>query len=519
MSRVFNIAGPCDPMKHYMIDALRNLGDEIFGIIKRGEYFVIHAARQSGKTTLLLELARLINEEGKYRAVYCSLENTQAAPEVADGIPSVINAIQDALEGYGLPNWEAFTDNVNMAAPFNSLQKALTRYCRSLDKPLVLFFDESDCLSGRTLISFLRQLRNGYANRRNIPFVHSLALVGMRNIRDYRDEYRDPSQTLGSGSPFNIAASTMTLRNFTQAEIRELYGQYTAETGRIFEQAAEDLVWEQTQGQPWLVNAIAREIVLNKENLLSSIHTDQVSAAIQIIVRRRDAHVDSLMARLHEDRVRSVIEPVIIGKEAAIDYFSDDYSYVKDIGLIRDDHGKAEPANPIYAEIIIRSLNWSVQREIEQASIEYQIPRYLSKDIIDIDYLLRDFQVFWRENSDIWQKKFDYQEAAPQLVMQAFLQRVLNGGGDIIREMAAGTGRADICVIYLNKKYPIEMKIRYNDKTHDEGINQILRYMDTLGCNMGWLVIFDRRDSSGWDEKLFCRREYIFGKTVTVYGC
>jgi len=155
----------------------------------------------------------------------------------------------------------------------------------------------------------------------------------MRNIRDYRDEYRNPEQTLGSASPFNITAATMTLKNFTQSEVEELYSQYTKETGQNFDQAAVCLSWEQTQGQPWLVNAIAREIVMTEGDSGESIGNISVSTAIQILVRRRDTHFDSLMARLHEERVRRVIEPIIIGKEAAIDLFSDDYSYVKDLGL------------------------------------------------------------------------------------------------------------------------------------------------------------------------------------------
>jgi len=189
------------------------------------------------------------------------------------------------------------------------------------------------------------------------------------------------------------------------------------------------------------------------------------------------------------------------------------------LGLIRDDLGKTEFANPIYTEIIIRSLNWDTQKELEETEPKYQIPRYLKDDVIDMDYLLKDFQVFWRENSDIWQKKFDYQEAAPQLILQAFLQRVLNGGGSIVREMAAGTGRADLCIIYMDRKYPIEMKIRYGENTYDTGITQILRYMDTLGCDEGWLVVFDHRSSTAWDDRLFSRREAVGGKNVILYGC
>ena len=135
-----------------------------------------------------------------------------------------------------------------------------------------------------------------------------------------------------------------------------------------------------------------------------------------------------------------------------------------------------------------------------------------------MDYLLQDFQQFWRENSAIWVERFQYREAAPHLILQAFLQRVLNGGGEIIREPAAGTGRADLCVVYEGGKYPIELKIRRSEKTYNEGLVQTLKYMDTFGCTEGWLVIFDQRADVSWDDKISLKKATIEGKTVTMIG-
>jgi Holliday junction resolvase len=135
-----------------------------------------------------------------------------------------------------------------------------------------------------------------------------------------------------------------------------------------------------------------------------------------------------------------------------------------------------------------------------------------------MDFLMQDFQQFWRENSAIWIERFQYKEAAPHLILQAFLQRVINGGGDIIRDMAAGTGRVDLCLVYEKHKYPIELKIRYNEKTTDKGIEQIMEYMNTFGCTEGWLAIFDRRPETTWDDKIYIKKETIDGKTVTVVG-
>ena len=519
--RSFNAEGPCNPLKHYMVDAMRGLDKEIHTLIRNEKYFVIHAARQSGKTTLLQALAAQLSTAGDYYALYCSLETLEGVADASIGIPAIVKMIRSDLINCDMPGASAFASSVDLSDPLNALQDALVAYCRSLDKPFVLLFDEADCLVGATLISFLRQLRSGYVKRAYTPFVHSLALVGMRNIRDYRNEYRDPSQTLDTASPFNIVAKTMTIGNFTREDITGLYAQHTADTGQVFQEDAAESVWEQTQGQPWLVNAAARVILeeITAGAPRTPITAEMVSEAIQLLISRRDAHIDSLMARLREERIRRVIEPILVGEKAELDVNSDDYSYVKDMGLIRDDRGWTEPANPIYGEIIVRALSRNAQNEIGRDGDAYPIPRYLQGGALDMDALLKDFQVFWRENEAIWRKKYDYQEAAPHIILQAFLQRVVNGGGRIVREMAAGTGRTDLCAEYHGRKYPIELKIRRDCSTYAKGVEQAAAYMDQLGCTEGWLVIFDQAKATPWEDRLYVKREYAGGKTVTIYGC
>jgi hypothetical protein len=154
---------------------------------------------------------------------------------------------------------------------------------------------------------------------------------------------------------------------------------------------------------------------------------------------------------------------------------------------------KTEPANPIYAEVIVRTLNHDMQSELQERNTPYQMPRYLKDGQIDMDFLMYDFQQFWRENSAIWEERFEYKEAAPHLVMMGFLQRVVNGGGQIVREMALGRGRLDICLIYEGERYPIELKLWDGEKTLAKGIEQTARYIDVCGCSEGWLALFDRR--------------------------
>ena len=520
--KYFNVAGPCIEGKHYMLDATARLHNELTELINSEQYYVIHAARQTGKTTLLINLANKINKEGKYYAVYCSLERVYGVADPAISMSAIINGFAIALENYQLPYFENFKDNLDISDHLNAFGLALSRYCRRIDKPLVIFFDEADCLSEGTLISFLRQLRDGFVNRHIAPFPTSVALVGMRNIRDYKARIRDNQATLGTASPFNIITSSLTLRNFTKEEVTALYNQHTDETGQIFEDAAVELAFEQTQGQPWLVNAIAREIIIEqlKKDFSKQITAEMVSKAINTIILRRDVHIDQLLDKLKEPRVQKVIEQVIMGENDKIEKLSDDYHYVKDLGLIRENNKMIEPANPIYGEVIIRTLNYNEQwiLDSDERFSEYDMPKYYTNGAVDMNRMLQDFQQFWRENSDVWEERFQYKEAAPHLILQAFLQRVFNGGGDVKREMAAGKDRLDLCISYKGKKYPIELKINRGKQSIEKGIEQTLGYMDTLGCDEGWLVAFDQDNKKSWDEKIYQKKEVIRGKTVNIFG-
>jgi len=177
-------------------------------------------------------------------------------------------------------------------------------------------------------------------------------------------------------------------------------------------------------------------------------------------------------------------------------------------------------ANPIfYSEVIIRALNSQSQIEMALQNFPPQAPTYLVNGQLDMRVLLNDFQQFWRENCESWVARYQYKEAAPHLIMQAFLRRIINAGGQVSREMAAGRGRLDLCVHYQDHRYPIELKLRYQDKTYSEGKQQLAKYLDQLDCFEGWLIIFDRRKKVTWDQKIFWQTEKEAGKTIHIVGC
>jgi type II secretory pathway predicted ATPase ExeA len=500
-----------------MIDSSERLHG-VRQLIDMEHYFVIHAPRQSGKTTYLKELVRQINTESKYYAYYCSLESVQTELEPKKGISAVIDNMVAQMRNVDLPYKDLFAKDVDLEKYTTSLYLTLANYCELLDKPLVIFFDEADSLGEDTLISFLRQLRTGHNNRDTAKFVHSLALVGMRNIKDFKWKVRPESESRHASSPFNIVTKVLSIKNFNMEQIRELYSQHTSDTGQIFEEEAIDYIAEQTQGQPWLVNAIAREAV---QELLDWDYSKPVTKAlaeqaVHNLILRRDTHIDQLIEKLKEPRIRNVVEPLLLGKP--IDIMDEDFKYASDLGIVRDNYGIVEFANPIYNEVMTRELNAYLQYNLNR-NAQLEMPNFYKDGRIDMDCLMAKFQQFWRENSGIWTGMISYSEAAPHLILMAFLQRVINGGGDIIREYAANTGRIDMYMRYKGVIYPIELKIRRDTKSLQKGIEQLSEYMDTLGCKEGTLVLFDQRKSMSWSKKIYQKKyKQPNGNVITVVG-
>ena len=213
------------------------------------------------------------------------------------------------------------------------------------------------------------------------------------------------------------------------------------------------------------------------------------------------------------------VEPVVTGGIAHYALLDDDYQYVLDMGLLRESEKRLIPANPIYGEVMIRALAYQYHKEMEKRHYPLTAPAYLVEGRLDMKRLLSEFQQFWRENSEIWEEKYQYKESAPHLVMNAFMMRVINAGGLISRELAEGRDRLDLCLHYGEFRYPIELKIRYGDKSYKDGKKQIAGYMDKMGCTEGWLVVFDRRKKPTWSKKIFWRTDKVGNKIIHTVGC
>ena len=523
--RFFNTTGPVVAADHYCIPPLERLDlAEVRRLIRDKRYFVLHAPRQTGKTSALLTLRDLLNVEGDYRCVYVNVEGGQAAREDVEQVTRTILAGLASRASVTLDDkfllgvWSGILAEFG---PHAALQEALTRWAQADPKPLVLFIDEIDALIGDSLLSVLRQLRAGY-DLRPEGFPQSVVLCGVRDVRDYRIHSSSSNAIIAGGSAFNIKARSLRLGDFSQDEVHALLGQHTEETGQLFAEDALELIWTQTQGQPWLVNALCEETCFYGEAAEDrgiSITADAIREAQEQLILRRETHLDQLADKLKEDRVQRVIEPLLSGAEER--HFIDrDLEYVRDLGLV----AQARPlriANPIYAEVVPRELTWVVQEEFEQEPVWY----VNADGSLNVVKLMTEFQTFFREHSEHWVRRFQYQEAGPQLLLQAFLQRIVNSGGRIEREYGLGRMRTDLLIVWpqgdQTHKIVIECKILHKslDQTIADGLDQTSEYMDRCDAEAGHLVIFDRREGRRWEDKIFhCRRISSRGIDIDIWG-
>ena len=413
-----------------------------------------------------------------------------------------------------------WSDLLDRNGPDGALGEVLHRWASADSKPLVLLVDEIDSLVGVTLISVLRQLRAGY-DLRPEQFPQSVVLCGVRDVRDYRMRSGPDNTVIAGGSAFNIKARSVRLGDLSREEVLALLAQHTEETGQAFAAQALETVWTRTQGQPWLVNALADATCFASAAGRDRRHTitaDDVEAAQERLVASRETHLGQLADKLQEDRVRRVVGPLLSGGDER-EFTARDIEYVRDLGLVAHDP-PLRIANPIYAEVIPRELTWAAQEGLVEDTAWYVD----ADGGLDLIKLLGAFQAFFREHSEHCVERFDYREAGPQLLLQAFLQLIVNGGGRIEREYGLGCGRTDLLILWPQgdgvRRLVVECKVLRKglERTIGEGIEQTAGYMDRCAAEAGHLVVFDRDEGRSWDEKVFCRRESARGVEVMVWG-
>ena len=486
--REFNITGPCKPSLHYILPPLER-APTVLRRIRAESYLAVSGPRQSGKTSLLRSVVDAINADGWARAVLVSCESAgQRANvvEIGDAERVMLEAWHGALtETSPEVTWPAVASFLELGAG-GRVRAALAAWARASDRPLVVVVDEVDTLARGPFVSMLSQIRSGFPRRPEF-FPHSIVLAGMRNLRDYDIALGGA----GNGSPFNIVES-VSVGSFSRDELVRLYAQHTAETGQGFTEAAIELAWNQTRGQPWLVNAIARICVMELVTDTSqAVDAEHIEEAIRRIEAGSTTHLTSLAQRLSEPRVMNVVAPAISGRDLS-GVSADDIRYVRELGVLEEcGDGELVAANPIYARSLMRAL-----AEPVRSTVAALVPAWRRADgSIDLDKLRGAFLEFWSQHGRTLDPLVTRHEVVPHIVLMAWLDRVANGGGRVDRELAVSRGRLDLLLRHRNLRLPIEVKVHLDGRVDPvpQGLVQLDRYCEGLRVDCGWLVVFDQR--------------------------
>ncbi len=512
----FCIAGPISETRNYFVPKRLNW-PQIDALIDQMHYFILHAPRQSGKTSAILEFAKYLNEKGTCTALYLTTEPAHPAKnDIERAFFWLLSQCESQLS-IQLPDQKIARDFLQpilkeRPVPEDAFFRFLTHWAEINERPLVLFFDEVDGLVENTLISLLKQLRTGYTNR-PIHFPQSICLIGVRNLQDYKLTSMDEEEKGILLSPFNIIADSLCLRNFTPEQVQDLYNQHTQESGQPFTREAVEHAYYLTQGQPWLTNALAYQASFRDLTDRSQPITKEViEAAKDQLILRNDTHISSLTDRLNEPRVCNIIDAVISGSSDAVSLNPDDIQYVRDLGLVAVDSW--EIANPIYQQIIPRALT-QVLQELIKAESGWYID---ASGKLNMNKLLNGFTDFFRENAEAYRAKTPYLESYPHLLLMAYLQRVINGGGLVHREYGVGKKRVDLLIEWKKReRFIIEIKIKYGEDTLKKGLKQTAEYFNLCNAKEGHLLIVDRNSKNSWEDRI-SNEELIFdGKKIHVW--
>lgn len=255
---------------------------------------------------------------------------------------------------------------------------------------------------------------------------------------------------------------------------------YTLATGQVFTDDVVMYAFEQTQGQPWLVNALGYQVTIpDLHDRTQTITKEAMMRARDPLILRRDTHLDVLIDRLKEDRIAGIIDAIIARKRRPIPFPSEDVKYATDLGLITEQNGILQIANPIYQEVIPRELTSTRQGSFTQPRASF----FTSEGTLDMHKMLLEFSQFYRENSDISAEELLYKESGPHLLLMAYLQRIVNGGGRVHRECALGRGRLDLLVEFKKQTIVLELKLYRSPKTLQEELEQTADVYDDEKCD------------------------------------
>lgn len=491
--REFNVIGRVLPEQLYFVDLHPQIAEFVRRIEKRN-YFVINRPRPFGKTTLRNFLADHLLHTGEYLPLLLSFEGFGGNPDLSEN-PFYRMFWEKVLLGFGAfgmtLEWQP--EKSSTEAGFFLFQKNTRSLCRAAaPKKIVLLVDEADSIPETVVLSFLRSLRKRYLERDRLPTFHAVALVGVHDIKNLKARYRRESESIGSASPYNIAVE-FEMPPLSLENICQYYNWHTQETRQVFDIRVIASVHPVTAGHPWPVSILAKLMVEKiVPNLKQTILPEHAEPAIQNLIHTRNANFDSLFKNARHPDILPLVLDVLTGKRRDFNFQAEPIRLGVIYGVFTNVSGRLAIVNQIYAQVFYLHF----REELEGSGIGELVARNhfeTRPGRLDFALVLEKFQQFIKAKGAAVVNHPEFKEATVQLLFLSYLDLLVNDRGRTFKEVRSGQGRIDVVCPFDRQKESVELKRWYGTSRYEEGLEQLVRYLDNEGLDHGYLPVFDRR--------------------------
>lgn len=502
--RSFGTRGRVYPDKHYVVPRTEEIED-FNKRIKQGQYIVLFAPRQTGKTTFFrFAVEKLMAEDPEYFPIQLNFEEYEQYSKTefyASFYREIHKEIERVMQKRGYSPTDhlkhfltktEITDHVSMREFFEKLYSLLDKQNVVVNK-VVLIIDEFDAIPKSVVKDFLHSLRHIYlSDEEQCP--HSVTIVGVKSITQLNYDR--------SISPFNIQ-DDFNLSNFSLEEIKELFSQYTDEVGQDFAADVIETLHKQTSGQPFLVNRFAQ--ILTDEMGIPKTETiamEHFLAAHDQMLQEQNTNIQHLLTNIRRDQRFKDILMKIASYERGVPYNLDNeiINELTMYGVIRRSSDRmCQIVNPIYQHRIMQAFKPVInglEQEYFPEDADIDFIDYLNPSgEIELEALLDNFKDFIaRAGFRILQVPETPQEYVGQNLLYAYLDQFVRiVKADMFLEVQTGRGRIDLLIIHNKRKYIVETKIWEGERYYKSGKKQLVAYLKSEKSAEGYYVVFDHR--------------------------
>ncbi|WP_160690354.1 AAA family ATPase [Clostridium sp. C2-6-12] len=500
MNRRFNTTGVCIPHLHYMVD-ITNKITQIKSMVYRGDYFVINRPRQYGKTTTMYMLEQELKDE--YLVLSISFEGLGDLifEEEKTFSKTILKIFGDSIQ----LNYEEYSSKLyemsEEISDLNAVSKAITNFCKIVNKEIVLFIDEVDKSSNNQLfMSFLGMLRNKFLLRQQgkDKTFYSVILAGVYDIKNLKLKIREDDEKKYN-SPWNIAVNFNVDMSFNSDEISTMLKEYSEDKNVIINiKEISEIIHFYTSGYPFLVSRLCQ--IIDENQLLWN--EENINRSVKELLQENNTLFDDLVKNIENNNEFKdyIFDLIINGTEKTFNIHNTLINLGVIYGYLKNIDGRVKMSNRIFEQMLYNYFSSKLENKTDMSTYNFK-ENFVIDNGLDFEKILLRFQQFIKEQYSSIDSKFIEREG--RLLFLAFIKPIINGVGFDFKEVQISEEkRLDIVVSYFTNKYVIELKIWRGIEYHKKGLSQLKDYLDIQGLDKGYLVVYNFNKDKEYKEEV-----------------